>query len=148
MVDFEEQRINEKDIKDSKLIEIDALLEVCGPICRIITKTILGSGFFIKFEKANKPLYCLLTCEHVIPEKIINSNEVIEIYYANQKIKLKICLNEEERFIRCYKYINIDATLIEILPKDNVEEKYFLLPNLDYINGYEQFIDQEIYIIL
>ena len=146
MVDFEEQRINEKDIKDSKLIEIDALLEVCGPICRIITKTILGSGFFIKFEKANKPLYCLLTCEHVIPEKIINSNEVIEIYYANQKIKLKICLNEEERFIRCYKYINIDATLIEILPKDNVEEKYFLLPNLDYINGYEQFIDQEIYI--
>ena len=77
---------------------------------------------------------------------IANSKNVIEVYYDNQKLKLEIPLNKDERFIRSYRYINIDATVIEILPKDNVDDKFFLSPNLDYINGYEQFEGQEIYI--
>ena len=146
MDDSENQRINEEEIKDSNLIEIDALFEVCASICRISTSTGLGTGFFIKLEKKYISFFGLLTCEHVVKEKMVESKETIEVHYENQKLKLKINLNKDERFIRNYKYINIDATLIEILPKDNIPEKYFLLPNLDYINGYEQFEGKEIHI--
>ena len=146
MDDEEEQRINQKKIKDSKLIEIDAVLEVSGAICRIVINNTIGSGFFMKLEKSNKPFYCLITCEHLIKEEMINSKNIIEVYYENQKSKLEISLNKDERFIRCYQYINIDATVIEILSRDKVEEKFFLLPNLDYINGYEQFNGHEVYV--
>ena len=51
MDDTENQRINEEEIKDSNLIEIDALFEVCASICRISTSTGIGTGFFIKLRK-------------------------------------------------------------------------------------------------
>ena len=145
-MDDETDKIEEKDIKDSKLIEIDVVLEVSGAICKILINNISGNGFFMKLEKLNKPFYCLITCEHVIKEENVDSKSVIEVYYENQKSKLKFPLNKNERFIRSYRYSNIDATVVEILPKDNVNEKFFLLPNLDYINGYEQFEGQKIYI--
>ena len=146
MNEEDDQGINEKEIKDSKLIEIDRVLEVSGAICRIIINNTIGTGFFMRLEKSNKSFYCLITCEHVIKEEMIDSKNEIEVYYDNQKSKLKFPLNKDERFIRSYRYINIDATVIEILQKDNVDDKFFLLPNLDYINGYEQFEGQDIYI--
>ena len=146
MDEEDDQVINEKEIKDSKLIEIDRVLEVSGGICRIIINNTIGTGFFMRLEKSNKSFYCLITCEHVVEEEMIDSKNEIEVYYDNQKSKLKISLNKDERFIRSYRYINIDAIVIEILQKDKVDDKFFLLPNLDYINGYEQFEGQEIYI--
>ena len=145
-MDDEADKIEEKDIKNSKIIEIDALLEVSGAICKVQTNKTVGTGFFMKLEKSNKPFYCLITCEHVIQEEMIDSKNIIEVYYENQKSKLKFPLNKNERFIRSYRYSNIDATVVEILPEDNINEKFFLLPNLDYINGYEQFEGQDIYI--
>ena len=127
-------------------MQINVLFEVYKSICKIILPNTLGTGFFIKLEKKNLPFYGILTCEHVIPEELIYSKKTIEVLYNNQKERLKITLNKNERFIRCYKYMNIDATIIEIIPKDNIDKNYFLLPNLEYLNGYEQFIGQEIYI--
>ena len=146
MEDDESQRINEKDIPNSKIIEIDSIYSVSGSICRIIDSKGTGTGFFMKLEKSKKPFYCLLTCEHVINEEMINSKTEIEVYYENQNSKIEITLNKDERFIRSYKYINIDATVIEILPKDNINAKLFLLPNLDYISGYDKFEGQEIFL--
>ena len=146
MDEEDDQVINEKEIKDSKLIEIDRVLEVSGGICRIIINNTIGTGFFMRLEKSNKSFYCLITCEHVVEEEMIDSKNEIEVYYDNQKSKFKIPLNKDERFIRSYRYINIDAIVIEILQKDKVDDKFFLLPNLDYINGYKQFEGQEIYI--
>ena len=131
MNEEDEKGINEKEIKDSKLIEIDRVLEVSGAICRIIINNTIGTGFFMRLEKSNKSFYCLITCEHIIKEEMIDSKNEIEVYYDNQKSKLKFPLNKDERFIRSYRYINIDATVIEILQKDNVDDKFFLLPNLD-----------------
>ena len=42
--------------------------------------------------------------------------------------------------------MNIDATIVQILEKDNISDEYFLLPNLDYLNGYEQFKNKKIII--
>ena len=59
---------------------------------------------------------------------------------------LKIKLNPEERLIRNFKDIKVDATVIEILPSDNIPLNYFLLPNIDYINNYDELIGRDIII--
>ena len=87
-----------------------------------------------------------MTCEHVVTHKMIISQEDIKILFDNEEEKIYINLNDKERFIKSYKYLNIDATVIQILPKDNIDDKYYLSPNLDYLNGYEQFKNKKIYI--
>ena len=77
---------------------------------------------------------------------MIDSKKEILIYYNNQDNYFNINLNESERMIRSFRYLNIDSTVIEILEKDNIKDKYFLHPNLDYINGYKQFENMEILI--
>ena len=57
-----------------------------------------------------------------------------------EKNYININLNKSERFIECYK--SLDITVIEIRPQDKIEEKYFLLPNLET----NEFINKEIYI--
>ena len=84
-----------------------------------------------------------MTCEHIVTKEMIELNESLQIFYDNEKSSFNINLNNEERFIRDYRYLNIDATIIEILEKDNISENYFLSPfeNKDY-----QFKNKEIYI--
>ena len=118
--------------------------KVKSKLCKIkITSSgEIGYGFLMKLYKGNNPFYCLLT--NFINKNNVNEN--IEIYYDNQNKMFKINLNEKERFILNYSFINIDVTIIEILPKDNINENYFLLPNLDnklenksiYISQYEE----------
>ena len=100
-----------------------------------------GSGFFIKFNKNNgKTFYCLMTNQHVITPEIIEEKEKIQVFYENEKKNLIIELEQEDRFIKYYKdSLKIDATVIQILDKDNIEDNYFLTPNYDYENGYQQF---------
>ena len=104
-----------------------------------------GSGFFIRFMKNNKPFYCLMTNEHVIDKDMINNEEKFQIIYDNQSKSLNIELNRKERLIQNFKgLLNIDATIVEIIEKDNINKAYFLLPDLDYKDGYEKFIGKKI----
>ena len=41
----------------------------------------------------------------------------------------------------------LDAAIIEILSKDKIDERYFLLPCIDYMINYEGLINKEITII-
>ena len=86
-----------------------------------------------------------MTCEHAINKRMINSKETINVKY-NCKIK-NIDIKLDSRFIKCYKYLGIDATAIEILEKDGIKEEFFLLPNYDYKKGYDQFKYKSIVII-
>ena len=87
-----------------------------------------------------------MTNEHVIDKETIESSKKIEIFYDNEFKRKEIDLNKNERFIRDYKYMNIDLTVVEIIDKDNIHEDYFLLPDLEYLNGYSQYENKEIYI--
>ena len=100
----------------------------------------IASGFFIKLERNKKPFYCLMTNQHVILPEMIQKKESIAIYYKKEKLTLILELNEEERIIYYFKEkLNLDITIIEIIPKkDNIKEKYFLLPYMDY-NEFNQF---------
>ena len=91
------------------------------------TGTEKGTGFFIKLFHDNGPLFCLMTYEHIITNEIIEKNKTIEIYYDNQKKRIKIKLNKNERFIKNFSELNIDCTIVEILPNDNISEDYFFI---------------------
>ena len=87
-----------------------------------------------------------MTCEHIISNEIIEKNKTIEIYYDNQKKRIKIKLNKNERIIKNFLDFNIDCTIIEILQNDNINEGYFLLPNIDYLNNFDDLKENKIYI--
>lgn len=51
------------------------------------------------------------------------------MYYYNEFENIEIQLNVNERYIKDFTDINIDATVVQILPKDNIYEIIFYLPN-------------------
>ena len=146
--DKKDERKNEVLIKDSKMKSIDScLLEVCPSICKINFSNTTGTGFLIKLYKNDEPLFSLMTNEHIITKDMIDKKEEIEIFYNNQKKRIKITLNEDERFIKSFKDINIDCTIVEILKEDNINEDYFLLPDIDYKDyNYNELKNKHIYI--
>ena len=141
-------RQNERAIKDSHLEELDtSILDVSHSICKIVTNTFQGTGFFLKILlDNNKYLYLLMSNEHLIKKEMIEKKENIIVYYRLEKKNIEIKLNEEERYIKCFLDINnIDITVIEILPEDDINKDLFLLPNLDKFEK-KELINYQIYI--
>lgn len=95
----------------------------------------VSTSFFIKLKIKEKSYDFLFTCEHSLGEKEIQSEIIISLYFGKAKKErlLEIRLDKKERFIKAYK--DLDVTIIQILPKDNISEDKFLLPDFNYING-------------
>ena len=88
-----------------------------------------------------------MTTEHFIDKEMIKRRQIINVYYDNLKEERKIQLNPEERFIKNFCDIKIDVTVIEILPKDNIPQNYFLLPFIDYMDNYNKLNGQDLAIM-
>ena len=88
-----------------------------------------------------------MTNEHVVTRKMVENQITIDVYYDCEHKNREIELNSKERFIKDFKDITIDAILIEILPKDNISNDYFLLPQKDYMDNYDKLIGEKITII-
>ena len=74
-----------------------------------------------------------MTNQHVIEFKFVEVRKKIKIIYDNKKKSLDLILDREERIIICFKEVlNIDVALVEIIPKDKIDDSYFLTPNMDY----------------
>ena len=114
------------------------LFDIYYSIFKIVTKTTSGTGFLVKLFKGGQVLFSLLTNEHIIKKEMIDKKEIITIYNLRNNYR-NISLNKSERFIECNK--NLDITIVEIIAKDNIEDQYFLLPNL----GAQEFMNKEIY---
>ena len=94
-----------------------------------------GSGFFLKFIRNSKPFYCLMANQHIITSDFVRNKNEILVKYDNEKYSIIIKLDSEERIIVCFEdveMIKVDVTLVEIIPKDNIPDQYFLMPNIDY----------------
>ena len=146
--------VNQHHMEGSNLSPISALMAVARSVCTIYYydengDQVGGSGFFIKLETNddNKPLRCLMSNEHVITKEIINLNKTIDVYYDDQRGKIKIKLDKNERMIRDFRYLGIDATIVEILEKDRVQNDLFLLPYIAFNEGYQELKDKDIYIV-
>ena len=131
-------------IKDSNIIIIPKTISrVSKSLCKIDTGKKIATGFLIKLLRGEDNFFCLMTNEHAITKDMIERKEKIVFYYDSDKIK-EIYLNTNERFIKEFRDINIDATVVQILPEDKIKKSYFLLPNTDYINNSKELIDKEI----
>ena len=106
---------------------------------------IISSGFLIKINLKMKEYKFLFTCQHSIPQEIIDSKAKISIYYGrkNEEIKKKIILDSDQRFIKQYK--DLDVTIIEIKEEDNIYENRFLHPDLNYKMGLNHYINAQVY---
>lgn len=117
-------RTNETMTDGSSIHQVNSFLyEVCPSVCKIIISNLIGTGFFIKLYKGDKPLFILMTNEHIIGKAMIEKKEKIEVYYNNQKNRINLTLNKNERFLQTYREkLGIDCTIVEILGKDKVNE--------------------------
>lgn len=140
-------RIEEGKINNSELISVDLITDISKSICKIKTKNKTGSGFLIKLFKGNNIFFCLMTNEHIVTKEMIRKKDIISFDYNQEKNKKEIILNHEHRYIKEFKDMNIDATVIEILPQDNIDKNYFLLPFTDYIYDINMLKESEIMII-
>ena len=86
-----------------------------------------------------------MTNQYVITPDMVDKKEIIKIIDKDEKIILSIKLDSKERIIQCFnKSLNIDITIIEIIPQDNLNYSFFLKANSE---PFEQFIGKTIEII-
>jgi len=131
-------RINQVEIGGSNLNEIDKNINDVSPsVCKIILPKKKGSGFLIKIKKwKGENLYFLMTCEHVIKKKEVESKENVRILYDYESKEIKIDLDKDKRFIKDYIDMKLDIIIIQILKEDNINEKYFLSPYMGDISTF------------
>ena len=121
--------------------------KISGSILRIEFEKKISTGFFIKINLNKNKHNFILTCAHSISQEDINSKITITIFYgkANKETEQKIKLDINERFIKCFMNFDIDATILEVLQEDNIPEDKYLYPDLNYENGYDQYIGNQIF---
>ena len=143
---FEEDKNNKKEPKKGNFIEINRYLtQICKSICKLQInlpddKYIIGTGFLLKFLIENKYFFCLITNYHVINKEIIDSKRKLFFLFNFENERRSIILDTKQRIIKGFE--NLDITVIELLDIDDINEYFFLTPNLDY----NIFINKEIYI--
>jgi hypothetical protein len=92
-------------------------------------------------------MFFLATCYHILSERFVNEKRDIEIFYGKkgEEKKLKITLNKSQRHIRYFDKPN-DVTFVQILESDKISEDKFLNLDLNYKNGYNIYIDKNLYL--
>ena len=154
------KRHNESLITGSALKKVDRNLSIVAKsICKIFLEGKNGSGFFIKFDMGKDEFQCLMSNEHVIDINSIEQRKTITVKYDFSEKTLKITLNPRLRYIKSFQQedeleqasknqLNIDATIVQILPEDNVSNDYFLELESGFSDkeNYKSLIDKEVYI--
>ena len=138
------RRINETCSNHANLITEGASDILYNSIVKIRIKKIIGTGFLMKIEINEKFNNYLLTCNHVIDERYINSKDIIDIFFGkmNKEIQIKIKLDINERNIITFKPPT-DIILIEILDLDNIPKDKYLIPDYNYKSGYDYYKDKK-----
>ena len=144
-------------MKNSNKITINSchknLMQLEKCICRIANDNKINSlGFFLKLKKGKDLFYCLISCGDTITKQFIKDKQKIAIIYNfiyEKNKKVNIQLNKDERFIRAYTYLDIDATVVQIFPdKKEIEEQYFYEINeTNILNNYDLLTKNNIHIL-
>lgn len=105
------------------------------------------SGFLILMSKDDTDFFCFITLKENIPKNMIEKREIIKFYYDNRKKSVKISLNSNKRFIKDFEDIGINSIVVQILPEDNIDKDYFLLPVKHQNKEFNDFKNEEITLI-
>ena len=84
-----------EEIRGIHVDEVNGILKKLGAICKILKGNKEGSGFFCKINIKGKEMKVLFTNNHVLNEKNIKQNSIIEIQQNNNIYQIKI---SEDRF--------------------------------------------------
>ena len=123
------------------------MISTSKSICKISYQQKISLGFLIKLFKKDKDFFCLMTNCHIITKEMIKKREKICFYYDNDQVVKEIILNSNERYIKEFSDISIDVIVVEILPTDNIDKNYFLLPDINYIYEYKDLKNKEIILL-
>ena len=141
------ERVNEGKIIGSEFEEVDpSFLKVSKSICKIKTNKQYGTGFFIKYLIDKIYNYFLISSAHILTKDMVKAKEKIIIYFDNEFENLDIELNENIRYIRNFKDDEIDASIVQIIYNDNINDSYFLSPEGEYSDDKNKLINKQIYI--
>ena len=116
-------------------------------IVKIELNNCIGTGFLIRIKTKLKLITFLLTCNHIIEQKHIDSNEIINIFFGNKNDECcsSILLDPNKRFIKCFKK-PIDITIIQILLSDSIVSREYLIPDYNYKKGYDIYLEKNFYL--
>ena len=129
-------RIYENKGNEAPKIPKKAIDKTYKSICKIYYNNKQGTGFFMLIENNLK---CLITNYHIISKNLINDNIIIKLY-NNKEIKIEL----KNRYIKFNE--EKDITIIEIKDIDNIINEIDILDyDLNYIRGYNQYKDIEIF---
>ena len=151
-INIKNNRINECIIEASSPLEnVDRIIsKVSRSICKIKIETsfgtIKGTGFLLAFEIDQEGFFGLVSNEHVINKELLNSDINIYISLVSEFRSAYINLNKNKRYMKSFKDIGLDITIVEILDKDNISKDYYLYPEIEeWINN--ELINNSIYIL-
>ena len=144
--------------KNNPSTELDQYMAyVSKSLCKLRYGDKIATGFLLRLSKGQDELYCMMTCEHVIKREMIQQRKTISFYYDSINLKtIGITLDPNKRLIQDFRSlsemdsnidINIDATVIEILPEDKIPKEFYLSINEDYIDNYDSLSNKDIAII-
>ena len=103
-----------------------------------------GTGFFMKIEINGKEMNFLLAHTQIVSQAQIKSKkDIVLIWGKDDEEKKTIKLDEDIRNIIIFEGI----TLIEIIPNDGISENKYMLPDLNYKKGYENYKKEKVYTI-
>ena len=130
--------------KYSRSIPETASNKIFDSIVRIEFDNCIGTGFLIQIKTKLKLIRFLLTCNHVIEQKHVDSKTKINIFYGNKNFESsnEIILDNNQRFIKCFEQ-PIDITIIQILNSDYIGYYKYLIPDYNYKTGYNNYINKD-----
>ena len=113
-------------------------------ICKIKMKERLGTGFFCKIPFEKETIKVLMTNYHILNEKDLKENQILNLTLNNDKEALTIDLKIKREFYFNKEY---DITLIELNEKDKIKEYLELDDNLFQDNIEINYKNKSIYIL-
>ena len=133
----------------ARKIPVNVIYKYTKSICKLTIEEnqISGTGFFMCLYDNQKKRKCLITNFHVISQDLVDLKKNILIQLENKKER-KIKLDSDKRFIRCFDKPK-DITIVEIIDIDGIinQDILFLSYDLNYISGYEQYHNADIFIL-
>ena len=133
-------------------VSLNMVNKVAQSICKITLKENnniknIGTGFFMIVNLDEKNLNCLITNYHIISQDLVDKKESILVQIEKENKEIKILLDTNKRFIKCFKK-PIDITIIEIIESDKIINNVkFLWYDCNYLLGYDQYSESDILIL-
>ena len=120
------------------------LEQLMNCICKIKIKERFGTGFFCKIPVRKEIIKVFMTNYHILNEKDLEENKILNLTLNNDKETLTIDLGiEREIYFNEY----YDITLIELNEKDKIKEYLELDDNLFQDNAGGIYKNKSIYIL-